>query len=98
MLKPLGEYIAVMPTKRPKKTSKGIYLPDKGQKLQPCGKVLAVGQGKRIDHEEGNQVVPSSVRAGNLVIWNEFAGIGFRLHGEEVVLLKEADILAVMEP
>ena len=92
-LKPLRDRVVVQPLEGESKTKSGIIIPDTAKEKSHRGKVLAVGEGKT--HE--GKLMPVAVKVGETVLYKEYAGDEFKLDGEEVVILKEEDIIAIIE-
>ena len=96
MLKPLDDHIVVEPIVQEEKTSSGIYLPDTAHKDKPqTGKVIAIGSGRLL--ENGKRVV-TEVKVGETVVFAKYAGSDVQLDGKDYVILKDTDILAILEP
>lgn len=93
-LKPLYDRIVVEPVAAEEKTKGGIVLPDTAKEKPQIGKVLAVGPG-RVD-DKGERIKPE-VKAGDKVIYASYAGTEFKQNGEKLLILKESDVLAVVE-
>ena len=93
-LRPLGDKILVKRLEAETKTKSGIFLPDTAKEKPKRGKVLAVGEGKRSD--KGERVAPS-VKKGDEVIFTSYAGTEVKIDGEELIIMSEDDILAVVE-
>lgn len=94
-LRPLGDRVVVKPTPREEMTKSGIVLPDTAKEKPQEGSVLAVGTGKLLDSGER---VPMDLKEGDKVLFAKYAGTEFKLDGEEVLILSERDVLAVLEP
>jgi chaperonin GroES len=92
-IKPLGERVVVKVLESEEKTKSGIVLPDTAKEKPQMGKVLAVGPGKVLDN---GQKVPVDVKAGDKVLFAKYAGTEVKLDGEEYMVLKENDILAII--
>lgn len=90
--KPLGDRVAVKRIEE-ETTKGGIIIPDTAKEKPVQGKVLAVGTGSR---DENGKLVPVEVSVGDTVVFNKWAGTEFKLDGEEVVIMKESDILGVL--
>jgi len=90
---PLADRVVVKPLEQESKTKSGIIIPDTAREKSQKGKVVAVGKGK---YEDGN-VVPPQVKVGDMVLYREYGGEELKLDGENVVILKEEDILAIIE-
>ncbi len=92
-IQPLADRVVVKPLEQESKTKSGIIIPDTAKEKSQKGKVLAKGPGK---YEEG-KLVPLSVKIGDVVLYKEYGGDEIKLDGEEVMILKEEDILAILE-
>ncbi|WP_138420875.1 co-chaperone GroES [Aquibacillus sediminis] len=93
MLKPLGDRVIIELVKQEEKTASGIVLPDSAQEKPQEGKVVSVGSGRVTDN--GERVAPE-VAEGNIVIYSKFAGTEVKYEGNEYLILRESDILAVI--
>lgn len=92
-IKPLGERIVIKVLESEEKTKSGIVLPDTAKEKPQMGKVLAVGSGKLLDN---GQRAPMDVKANDKVLFAKYAGTEVKLDGEEYMVLKESDILAII--
>ena len=90
-LKPLGDRVVVKPIEREEVTKGGIFLPDTAKEKPQEGEVLAVGEGRKT--EEGKPI-PMEVKVGDIVLYSKYGGTEIKVNGEEVIVLREADILA----
>lgn len=90
---PLADRVVVKPLAEETKTKSGIIIPDTAKEKSHRGKIVAKGEGK---YEDG-KIVPLLVKVGDLVLYKEYGGDEIKLDGEEVIILKEEDILAVIE-
>ena len=93
-IKPLGDRVLIKALEREEKTKSGIVLPDTAKEKPQEGRVLAVGSGKTLDN--GTKVA-LEVQVGQKVIFSKYAGTEVKLDGEEMMILNERDILAVVE-
>ena len=93
-LKPLGDKVIVKRLEAEAKTKGGIVLPDTAKEKPKRGKVLAVGPGKTLDSGE---VVKPSVSVGNEVFFSSYAGTEITIEGEEVLIMGQDDILAILK-
>jgi len=93
-LKPLGDRIVVEPIEREERTPGGIILPETAKEKPQEGKVLAVGPGRRDD--EGNRI-PMDVKEGDRVLYAKYAGTEVKLDDKKLLILRESDILALVE-
>ena len=90
-LQPLGDRVVVRPTAKEEVTKGGIVLPDTVQEKPQEGKVIAVGPGKLTD--EGKRIV-MDVKVGDTVIYAKYGGTEIKEDDEELMILRESDILA----
>ncbi|PTQ53774.1 MAG: Heat shock protein 60 family co-chaperone GroES [Hydrogenibacillus schlegelii] len=93
MLRPLGDRVIVEPAEREEKTASGIVLPDTAKEKPQEGKVIAVGTGRL---EDGKRV-PLEVKEGDRVIFSKYAGTEVKYQDKEYLILRESDILAVID-
>jgi chaperonin GroES len=93
-LRPLGDKILVKRVEAETKTKSGIVLPDSAKEKPKRGKVLAVGEGKRLDDGKLSSV---DVKKGDEVLFTSYAGTEIKLDGEELLLMSVDDVLAVVE-
>jgi chaperonin GroES len=92
-LRPLGDRVVVKPLGREEVTKSGIVLPDTAQEKPQQGEVLAVGPGRILDN--GERVVPD-VKQGEKVLFAKYSGTEFKLEQDELLILRESDILAIV--
>ena len=92
-LRPLGDRVVVKPLEREEVTRSGIVLPDTAKEKPQQGEVLAVGPGRTLD--SGERVVPD-VKEGDRVLFAKYSGTEFKLEQDELLILRESDILAVV--
>lgn len=93
-LKPLGDRVVVEPLEREERTESGLYIPETAKEKPQQGKILAVGQGRRDD--EGARI-PMDVAEGQTVLFAKYAGTEIKTDGKKLLILKETDILAIVE-
>jgi chaperonin GroES len=93
-LKPLADRLVVEPTERDQVTASGIYVPETAKEKPQEGKVVAAGPGRRDD--EGERI-PMDVAAGDRVLYAKYAGTEIKLEDKKYLILKESDILAILE-
>lgn len=93
-LKPLGGRVIVEPIEQDEKTASGIFLPETAKEKPQEGKILAAGPGDRDD--EGKRV-PMDVSVGDKVLFAKYSGTEVKLDGKKLLILRESDILAVIE-
>lgn len=94
MLKPLGDRVVIELVESEEKTASGIVLPDTAKEKLQEGKVVAVGSGRTLDNGER---VAIDVAAGDRIIFSKYAGTEVKYDGKEYLILRESDILAVVE-
>jgi chaperonin GroES len=92
-LKPLGDRVVVRPRKKEEMTSSGIVLPDTASEKPQEGSVLAVGPGRVLDN---GKRVEMEVKSGDTVLFAKYAGTEVKLDGEEYLVIREADLLAIL--
>jgi chaperonin GroES len=94
-LKPLGDRVIVQATEEEETTASGIVLPDTAKEKPQKGKVLAVGEGKW--DEDGEKRIPLDVGEGDEVLYSKYGGTEITVDGEELLVLRESDVLAKVE-
>ena len=92
-LRPLGDRVVIKPLAREEVTKSGIVLPDTATEKPQQGEVLAVGPGRVLD--TGERITPD-VKHGERVLFAKYSGTEFKLDQEELLILREADILAIV--
>ncbi len=92
-LRPLGNRVVIKALPKEEVTKSGIVLPDTVKEKPQEGSVLAVGSGTRLDNGD---IAPLDVKVGDRVLFAKYAGTEFKLDGEELIILSEKDILAVI--
>ena len=93
-LKPLADRVIVKQTEAEEKTASGLYLPDAAKEKPTKGKVIAAGPGKLDDKGKPMEI---GVRAGDTVYYGKYSGTDVEVDGEKFVILRESDILGVLE-
>lgn len=93
MLKPLGDRVVVKVLEEEEVTKGGIVLPDTAKEKPQKAEVIAVGPGKLLDN--GTRA-PMEVKVGDKIIFAKYGGTEVKVDGEEYLILRESDILAVM--
>jgi chaperonin GroES len=93
-LKPLGDRVVIKPATREETTKSGIVLPDTAKEKPQRGTVIAVGEGRKDD--DGDRI-PVDVKVGDTVLFAKYAGTEFKIDSDELLILTEKDILAVIE-
>jgi len=92
MLKPLADRVVLKPVTAEEKTKGGIVLPDTAKDKPQEGEVVAVGPGRILDN--GTKLAPE-VKVGDRVIYSKYSGTEVKVDGEEYLVVRESDILAV---
>ncbi len=91
--RPLHDRVIVKRIEEEEKTKGGIIIPDTAKEKPQEGRVIAVGSGRR----EDGKVLPLDVKAGDKILFGKYAGTEIKLHGEEHLILREDDILGIIE-
>jgi chaperonin GroES len=93
-IRPLGDRILVRRIKEEEKTKGGIFIPDTAKEKPQEGKIVAVGKGKM--SEAGTLVAPE-VKAGDTILFGKYSGSEVKVDGEEHMIMREEDVLGVLE-
>jgi chaperonin GroES len=93
-LKPLGDRIVVQPIEQEEQTTLGIFLPETAKEKPQQGRVVASGPGAR---KENGERIAMDVKVDDKVLYAKYAGTTIKLDGKELLILKESDILAIVE-
>ena len=91
---PLGDRVLIKPLETEEKTKGGIVLPDTAKEKPQEGEVIAVGKGKTLDD---GTVRPLEVKVGDKVLYGKYAGTEIKIDGEEHLIAREDDILAIIK-
>ena len=92
-LKPLGDRLVIRQLEAQEKTKSGLVLPDSAKEKPQEGKVLAVGTGRRL---EDGSLKALEIKSGDRVLYGKYAGTEISLEGEDYVILREEDVLAIV--
>jgi chaperonin GroES len=92
-IRPVGDRVVVKPTAKEEVTKSGIVIPDTAKEKPQEGTVIAVGSGRLLDNGDR---APIDVREGDRILFAKYGGTEFKLDGEEYLVLKENDILAII--
>ncbi len=92
-LKPLFDKVVLEPVEANEKTQGGILLPGAAQEKQQIGVIVAVGDGGVVDGKE----VVMQVKVGQKVLYGKYSGSEFKYEGKDYVIIRQSDILAIME-
>jgi chaperonin GroES len=93
--RPLGDRVLVKRVEEEEKTRGGIIIPDTAKEKPQEGEVIAVGPGAR---DETGKVQPLDVKTGDRILFGKWSGTEVKLDGEDLLIMKETDILGVLEP
>jgi chaperonin GroES len=93
-LKPLGGRVIVEPIEQEEMTAGGIILPETAKEKPQEGKILAAGPGER---DEAGDRIPMDVQIGDRVLYAKYSGTEVKMDGRKLLILRESDILAVLE-
>ena len=93
-LRPLGDRVVVKPSEREEMTKSGIVLPDTAKEKPQEGTIIAAGPGKILDDGKRETM---DVKTGDKVLYAKYAGTEFKIDGDELLIVKQSDILAVVE-
>ncbi|EDS72531.1 co-chaperone GroES [Anaerofustis stercorihominis] len=92
-LQPLGDKVVIKVKEEEKTTATGIILPDTAKEKPVMGEIVAVGSGEIVDGKK----VALDVKEGDTVIYSKYAGSEVKLEGEEYLILRQSDILAIVK-
>ncbi|RMG98959.1 MAG: co-chaperone GroES [Chloroflexi bacterium] len=93
-LKPLGDRLVVEPKEREETTPSGLVLPETAKEKPQEGEVLAVGPGRR---DDSGKRIEMDVAVGDRVLFAKYAGTEVKIDGKKLLILKESDVLAIVE-
>jgi chaperonin GroES len=93
IIKPIGNYVVLKPKAKEETTKSGIVIPDTAKEKSQEGIVIALGSGLLL--ENGTRL-PFEIQVGQTVLYKKYAGTEFKLEGEEYLVLKQEDILAII--
>ena len=93
-LRPLGDRILVKRVKEEERTKGGIIIPDTAKEKPQEGKIVAVGKGK---YGDDGKLIPIEVKAGDKILFGKYSGAEIKVDGDEFLILKEDEILGVLE-
>lgn len=94
MLKPLGDRIVVKALDAETTTAGGLVLPDTAKEKPQTAEVIAVGPGKTLDN---GTLVPVEVKVGDKVVYGKYSGTEIKVAGEDVIILRQDDVLGIVE-
>ena len=93
-IKPLEDRVLVKPIEAETKTASGIFLPESAKEKPVRGKVVAIGPGKRLDNGKRAEM---SVKIGSTVVYGRYAGSEVEVKSEKFLIIKESELLGVLE-
>ncbi len=93
-LKPLADRVVIEPLDREERTASGIILPETAKEKPQEGRIVSVGPGRR---DEDGKIVPMDVKEGDTVLFAKYAGTEIKVDDKKLLILKESDILAIVE-
>ena len=93
-LKPLGSRVVVEPIEQEDVTAGGIVLPETAKEKPQKGTVLSVGPG---DRDDDGKYIPLDVKEGDKVLFAKYAGTDIKVEGTKLLIMKESDLLAIVE-
>jgi len=93
-LKPLGDRVVIEPLKGEERTESGLFIPETAKEKPQQGRIIAVGAGKK---DEDGKRIPVDVEVGQVILFAKYSGTEIKIDGQKLLILKEADILAVVE-
>jgi len=93
-LRPLGDRVVIKPTPREEMTKSGIVLPDTAKEKPQEGEVLSVGPGKILDDGKREAI---DVAVGDKVLYAKYAGTEFKVEDQDLLILSQKDVLAIVE-
>lgn len=94
-LKPLGDRLIVKAVEEEQTTASGLVLPDTAKEKPQKGEVVATGDGRWDD--EGEKRIPLDVSVGDQVLYSKYGGTEIKIDGEDLLVLRESDVLAIVE-
>jgi len=93
-IKPLHDRVLVRRLEQEEKTAGGIIIPETAKEKPQQGKVLAIGSGIR---DDSGKIIPLDVKEGDIVLFAKWGGTEVKIDGEDLLVLKESDIIAIVE-
>ena len=92
-IRPVGDRVVVKPAAKEEVTRSGIVIPDTAKEKPQEGEVIAVGSGKLLEHGDR---MPLELKEGDRVLYARYGGTEFKLDGEEYLVMRESDVLAIL--
>src|SRR4051794_20597287 len=92
--RPLHDRVVIERIEAESKTASGIIIPDTAKEKPSQGEIVAVGPGGR---DEAGKLIPIDLRVGDLVLFGKWSGTEVKIDGQEILIMKESDIMGVLE-
>jgi chaperonin GroES len=93
-IRPLQDRVIVKRLEEAQKTASGLYIPDTAKEKPQRGEIIAAGPGKK---NEDGKVTPLDVKVGDVILFSKYAGTEIKVDGDEYVIMREDDIVGVIE-
>src|SRR5262245_41850041 len=93
-IRPLGDRLLVEPVEQEENIAGGLILPETAKEIPQRGNVLAAGAGR---YDEDGERIPMDVKVGDIVLFAKYAGTEIKLDGKKLLIMKESDVLGVIE-
>lgn len=93
-IRPLGDRVVVEPIEQEDVTASGLFLPETAKEKPQQGKVVAAGRGRR---DDAGKLVEMDVQVGDKILFAKYAGTEIKLDGKKLLIMKEADILGILD-
>jgi len=93
-IRPLGDRVVVEPIEQEDITASGLFLPETAKEKPQQGKVVAAGKGRR---DDSGKLIEMDVQVGDKILFAKYAGTEIKLDGKKLLIMKEADILGILD-
>lgn len=93
-IRPLQDRVIVKRTEEESKTASGLFIPDTAKEKPQRGEIIAAGPGKK---NEDGKIAPLDVKKGDQILFSKYAGTEIKIDGEELLIMREDDIMGVIE-
>jgi chaperonin GroES len=93
-LRPLGDRVVIEPLEQEERTESGLFIPETAKEKPQKGKIIAVGEGRR---DEDGKRIPMDVEVGQTILFAKYGGTEIKLDSQKLLILKESDVLAVLD-
>ena len=93
-IRPLGDRVVVEPIEQEDMTASGLFLPETAKEKPQQGKVVAAGRGRR---DDSGKLIDMDVAVGDKILFAKYAGTEIKLDGKKLLIMKEADILGILD-